>query len=968
MGDQSIESIQKPTANKSISHTILQSLQLFNRVAKDDTKSINSKFLSMNQWFRDFNNTITNTQNKNYMISPDKLKVVIENLKEDSIIEDENEQLSLSSPHRFETTLPGSNQNSVILDSETTGKQELFITANPSPVIQKTPKNIQKITNNIHNSGHGSISKIKENEIVVKSNFETAISSWSPVKVEHTLKNVQTLDEEEQEKEIIPNHQQAIQPNDSNEEVPDTSNNTIIPKVNKDKSNDYQPSFTNKGENNTKQENGFPQENVISDNTIKENTKVENSDIKNIEIDNLSKNNTDRNFTSPNVKKPVNDQSFVLHNPKSKVSIRTNMFEPLPEKDPLIVKNSTPSQKITSKSHNTTFRFQNLNKNVNLPTVTNSHTLFKTNLSFSKRSLSPSMNNKYKSIMTPKEKSNYMNTFHRNKHNIGNKVSPQTVNKVVVSPLKKHADGNIIKKENKKVIRSPISRLTTKTPQRIQSVSTKPGAVFDRLSSIPTKSFEQKIRSKTGQTPIARKFAPSSIDVTGSPIRRVSPKLKKTKMSEILEQEALSSIFFKNKSQNKNSPSKQENLVSNNKKTISPASKTLESKLIKTNKGFESLIPKLTQDTSLEKTKEPLKNNLLVSKSLLSKDTSKILADNIKSPSKSNNSYETRTLVNAPQISTLKITSTLSSDIPAMSPTASESNKLKNTLVNSISLSSLNPNEKLSTTKNNNSSKINSNRKLAFENTKEDKVLGKLNVNSSSNETKQKDPTEKIQLIPLIDESKVDVKVKLNKRLSEVIRTQQEQEKKRRENQQKRKKSHLEEESGRKHSRYSTYRIYSKKHSLGTSTATDTFVKTIINSKNSKVIKNGITTIKNDNDSIVDTNNILGDIHKVDYRNIIGDGNFIATDKSTQAQELNSIEEDSLPEILSDDEQNRLALTEWAHSPALENQLKIQKHWDPRRIFGPIAPLHIDEIFPTSSSSRLNKVKSKLTKKPSWKH
>lgn len=948
MGDQSIDSTQKLTNNNNISHSIIQSLQLFNTISKDNAKSINSKILGMNQWFKDLNNIVTSTRNKAHMISPDNTKIVVENLKETKIIEDTTEQLPLSSPQRFETNLPDSNQNSIILDSETTGKQELFITANPSPVIQKTPKNIQTINNGTHDTDLGSIPNIKENGIVARTNFETKMSSWSPVKVEHTLKNIQAPEVEEHKEEINSSHQPTVQLNNPKEGVPDISNTTIIPKTDTHRSTEQHPLLVNKDENKTKHENILPEEKPIIESTTKEDIKVENSDVKNIEINNPVKNNVVTNSVSLNIQKHIDDQSSTLYNSKNKVSIRTNMFEPLPEKDPLIVKNSSPSQNDASKSHNNTFRFQSLNKNANLPTVTNSQNLFKTNSSFSKKSLSPSINNKYRSIMTPKGKINYINTLHKNKRNNGNKISPHMANKAIVSPLKIHVDSNIIKKENKKPNRSPLSRLITKTPQHTHKTNIKPGGVFDRLSSIPTKSFEQKIRSKTGQTPIARKFTPSSIDVTGSPIKRVSPKLKKTKMSEILEQEALSSIFFKNKPQNRSSPLKQENLVSNNKKNISPTSKSLELKVNNNNKVFESLIPKLTQDTSLEKIKEPVKTKSLVSKSLSSKDESKSLVNDIKSPYKSNNSYETKTLIDPPLVSTMKNTSIVSSGIPTISTAVSEKGQIKHIPVNSISLSSLNPNENLDSVKNNKSIKVND--------------------NSFDSEMKQKDTTEKIQLIPLVDESKVDVKVKLNKRLSEVIRTQQEQEKKRRENQQKRKKSHLEEESARKHSRYSTYRIYSKKNSLGKNVSADPFIKTMINNKNLRINKAGVTTLRNGTDNIVDTSNILGDIDKVDYRNVIGDGNFIATDKSTPGQELNSIGEDSLPEILSDDEQNRFVLAEWAQSPALENQLKIQKSWDPKRIFGPIAPLHIDEIFPTSSSSRLSKVKSKLTKKPSWKH
>ena len=963
MEDQSINSTAKPTNNNSISHSIIKSLHLFNTISRDDTKLINSKILGMSQWFQGLNDTITSTQSKTTVVSPSNREITTENLQDIKIVEDKNDQVPLSSPQRFETFLPDSNQNSIILDSETTGKQELFITANPSPIIQKTPQTAHTFNEHIYDSGLTNLPKVETNETAIRSNFETKISSWSPVKVENTLKNIQIPDDNDNDNS---NSQSTVKLNDTKKDVPDTSNSIIVSKTDIRNTNDHQPSLTNIEKNNTEKESSSSDEKIITEGTTKENIKVENTDPIDTEVNDISKNNTVTNPVSHIIDKVIAGQPTMINHEKNKVTVRSNMFEPLPEKDPLIVKNSSPSQTVTSKSNNNTLKFQSLTKNVNLPTLTNSYALFKTTSSFSKKSLSPSLNNKYKSIITPKGKVNHNNTIHKIKSNTTSRVSPHMVNKVV-SPLRKNINGNIIKKENIKTNKSPLLKLTAKTPQRTHITNSKPGAVFDRLSSIPTKSFEQKIRSKTGQTPRVRKFTPSSIDVTGSPIRRISPRLKKTNMSEILEQEALSSIFFKNKTHNRNSPLKQEKLASNNKKHMSPIGKILGSKLNNTNKVFESLIPKLVQETNVENVKQPFKDNSLISKPSISNDNTDTSVNDKGYPYKSGNSYGTKTLVDHPVITPLKNTSALSSDIQTSSNNSAALGKAKPTLVNSISLSSLNPNENFDSVKYNESVKVKQSLKSTFENIQEEKNLEKLNENPTNSETKAKDMTEKIQLIPLGDESKVDVKVKLNKRLSEVIRTQQEQEKKRKESQQKRKRSHLEDELRRKHSRYSTYRIYSKKNSLGTNTGTDPFVKATFNNKNLKTVNSGVTSMKNSNDNIIDTSNLLGDINKVDYRNVISDGSAIATNKAAQVSEFNAIGEDSLPEILSDDEQNGVVMAEWAQSPALENQLKIQQSWDPRRIFGPIKPIHIDEIFPTSSSSRFSKVKSRLMKKSSWK-
>lgn len=101
-----------------------------------------------------------------------------------------------------------------------------------------------------------------------------------------------------------------------------------------------------------------------------------------------------------------------------------------------------------------------------------------------------------------------------------------------------------------RITQSPILMNTIGgTTKIIKSASTTSSInVFDRLSSLPTKSFENKRTWKN------MRLSSSSIDVTGSPIRRASPTAKHVDTLDSSMQEALKSIFStKDLSKNNNS-------------------------------------------------------------------------------------------------------------------------------------------------------------------------------------------------------------------------------------------------------------------------------------------------------------------------------------------------------------------------------------------------------------------------------
>lgn len=185
--------------------------------------------------------------------------------------------------------------------------------------------------------------------------------------------------------------------------------------------------------------------------------------------------------------------------------------------------------------------------------------------------------------------------------------------------------------------------------------------------------------------------------------------------------------------------------------------------------------------------------------------------------------------------------------------------------------------------------------------------------------SKQHDRLTRFQLLPPVESEKDDLKKKLNKRLSEVVRTQQEQQRRRQEQQ--KRKSHLEEDFKRRTKLWS-------------------------DSKDGTAPKMPLFHSSNALQQLDKNNTILHDLHTTDHRTIIGD--------PISGGSHDDYANQSLPYIHSDSENEEdLTLASWAKSPYLQRQLQLQQNWDPKKIFGPIPPLHIDQIFQNSRLSRL---------------
>ncbi|CAL9737234.1 inner centromere protein-related protein Sli15p [Monosporozyma servazzii] len=943
MGDPVVKSTGGKTNTEAISHSIIRSLNLFNSITKDDTKKINSKLLDMNSWFQDINNKINITKDKRMLLSPEHTKSISKDLKQENGQEQNysnSDMPRLSSPRQIRSLHFDNNTDSIVLDSETTGKQE-FITANPSPIMQRTPKNTETVTVSIDNALESNIPKPHINDISIhdKTVEEDKPSPWSPFKVENTLKNANVSMDEHHET-VLSNHSISI----SQPHI--TVSNNIKPK--EDTGTIKAVSILEESMNQSIPNLKAPPQKIITDTTFE---KESQNDSKKQALKTL--------ITSPNnpINKPALSNSPIkptklLSNETIKPNIRVNMFAPLPEKDPLIVRNSSP-QSLISRSNNNTLKFQNIASTSNVANTNHNNVISTSKQTLSNSNNSPSSGNSNRITATPGNKTNLRTNLYTNSER-RNRLSPQKSSKTA-SPLIRRNESNVAKNIHTRNSKSPVSKLVSKTPSRTSSNTIKSVGVFDRLSSIPTKSFEQKIRQRTGTTPMApRRHNPSSIDITGSPLKRMSPQHKTANQSEILEQEALSSIFFKNKTQEIRSPLRKERVPPRHKQALAPSEG-------KSNQVYDSLIPKLDHSTNGKEV--PDKPTTSIQSNKLTKQINKI-----ESPNKPENitgrsidSHGTNTLVELSKMSPSQNSFNISPTLQETTTTPATIEKNKIVSATHISLSSLNPNERVSP-KNINHIQFDTTQKMASSNKSVGTETRDEQETVSAKDSQLKNATTKIKLIPSIENGKDDVKTKLNKRLSQVIRTQQEQEKKRKENQQKRKKSQLEDELKKKKGRYSNYKMYSKKRSLGTNP--DHLSKS--GYFNANGLKSNMTNTKQTNDPIMDTSNILGDIDKVDYRNVVGGDYSPEMNETARPPDSNQVGDDSLPEIPSDDELEHDVLADWAQSHALEKQLRIQQSWDPKQIFGPIAPLHIEEIFPNSSTSRLSKVKTKFNRKSTW--
>lgn len=394
------------------------------------------------------------------------------------------------------------------------------------------------------------------------------------------------------------------------------------------------------------------------------------------------------------------------------------------------------------------------------------------------------------------------------------------------------------------------SRLTRKTQSPTLNKN-----VFDRLSSTSTKSFDKKVTTKST---IGRKFTPSSIDLSGSPMKRNSSR-------------RTSSVFRKQH---------------------------------------------LLQNPADVQVRETLKN-------IFSTDTNSNIPEVI--PKKSPKPLTDKRL----DISTRR------SLIPILNKRKTLDIKDKRNSMNEHESSNvIDVDKNLSVIGEEKSSKINST------------LLGATSNEQTTEQNKDKNKESndhrltKFQLLRSEEFGKRDLKQKLNKRLSEVMKTQQESAKHK---SQQTKKSTYELDSRNRNNNFSDFKSFGSTRQVNNTRKSNNF-----NLSQTSGIEE-LSTRKSQN--VIDTRNILNALNTGDHRIKIGEST------RTSLNDVKSDGNDTLPEIYSDsDQENITTLTDWARAPYLQEQLRLQQNWDYRKIFGPIAPLHTDEIF---QKSRLDKFKTK---------
>lgn len=223
-----------------------------------------------------------------------------------------------------------------------------------------------------------------------------------------------------------------------------------------------------------------------------------------------------------------------------------------------------------------------------------------------------------------------------------------------------------------------------------------------------------------------------------------------------------------------------------------------------------------------------------------------------------------------------------------------------------------------------------------------------LNTSSESKEISNKqrrlnDRLTKFQLLPQAGSEKHDLKRKLDKRLSEVMRNQQEQQLLRHRQEQKlKRKSQLEDENNRR------TKILSE------------FLDNPIVARPKTNVNTYLSKLPNQS--------VLFDLYATDHRSDFGGTTEYIKDNATLKSCVQT-GESTLPHIDSDsesDSDSHRVLAVWAKSPHLETQLLAQEGLDAEKIFGPIPPLHVNEIF---QNSRFSKLKSRQSvSRPSASH
>ncbi|EDO16487.1 hypothetical protein Kpol_513p3 [Vanderwaltozyma polyspora DSM 70294] len=438
------------------------------QAAKKKTETLAGGSRSIVESLNELNNVLVNGQQEINSVINDTCDWLN---KEYSFIKDNSKHINISGGNKL------ANKNSLVSPEKTIAFNLTDRSTNLSILENKlSSSDIENInpntnTNNNHNHNHIHTPDRRENilpSVTPKSLAEDNATQELQVQTSNIIENT-TSNENSKVLKYSSRKSSPWSPYKADRLLKESTSNSSnnITRIITSSSHHSALSYTNSGESRKDLENANTSTKGDSELEVSRNTSL------------ISINNTEPILKTRTRKSSLRDIS----------KRRSNMFVPLPNKDPLIVQPVTSAQQGTNVLQSSTRKsLVNSRISIHKESVPISHTLLPpNNISRSKSNdrKSPSNNSTITSIKSPS-------------------FNVTTTGTITTS----------------------VTRSTATTSN-----------VFDRLTSISTKSFENKVISKSAR------LSSSSIDMAGSPIRRSSANSKITGTIDSTMQEALKSIF-----------------------------------------------------------------------------------------------------------------------------------------------------------------------------------------------------------------------------------------------------------------------------------------------------------------------------------------------------------------------------------------------------------------------------------------
>ena len=584
------------------------------------------------------------------------------------------------------------------------------------------------------------------------------------------------------------------------------------------------------------------------------------------------------NFNVPNSEK-LRSPSFAIN----RIKRRSNMFVPLPKKDPLTIQLSGRPD-----NNNDTKRVVDLIPEVdgdNYATVdaeSVSPTVTTTLFGDSNMSEIPSLRAVKSNNTSPQLVYKNGHTKLIPEHGSTANFTHATTN-LAGNPSSKHVEKNL-----------PVANSPTKhTSRRINPNEN----VFDRLSSHLTKSYENKARRKIQP----RRHGPSSIDLSGSPKNRQKPPTrgKRNYLADTRAREALRNIFSEHQP-----PKVQPKQLTSTVKDMAPR----QLAHFKSQKNSGKSLSKNSSDLP-----EPTQKNV-IKEDQFSTSSQTVLAQE-------------------------------------------EVEKVKQVIELGLSKDARYKGVRRSVSRKDVNENTEKNQKAIIDSKDIKSPDGNPKSSTAARRVRNNSLT-KIPLLRSTNTGKQALIQKVNKRLSDVMKTKLEQERVGKSLQ--RRTSVIKPESRRRSRTFSDFKGFGTMARpvilRGTNDNNDISVNGASGGnylgslRTDRAIVGQLTDIPNvdDKNNIgsgegVNTSNILGTLDTEDYRIKIYDphGNREGNNRTRSGED-----DDTLPEIYSDFIDNdNTTFAQWAQMPYLMDQLVRQQNFDYRKIFGPLTPIRMEEIF-----------------------